>query len=157
MQSDNQSWICCGRVESQEIQHKEAKAEGEWDGPLTCIRKQSCVVSISPVSGQDSSALDVSGEGHCEESTTHIHKKQWLILSSRTGEHGPDYSHCNWVPQGMERKLGGSLILTFCPRFNWNLIRYLPTEHHISNNSALCTLWHIKTSKESTQVYMVQG
>lgn len=40
----------------------EAKTEGERDGPLTCISKQSGMVSISQVSGQDSSALDVSGE-----------------------------------------------------------------------------------------------
>lgn len=62
MQSDNQSWICCGRVESQKIQHKETKTEGGRDGPLTCVSKQSCMVSICPVSGQDNSALDVSGK-----------------------------------------------------------------------------------------------
>lgn len=62
MQSDNQSWICCGRVESQKIQHKETKTEGDRDGPLTCVGKQRCMVSICPVSGQENSALDVSGE-----------------------------------------------------------------------------------------------
>lgn len=159
MQSDNQSWICCGRVESQEIQHKEAKTEGERDELMICITKQRVHGADQPSQWAEQQC-DLMSVALRKQNTHLKKKKQWFILIWQTGEHGQNYSHCNWLPQGMERKVEGSLVLTSCSRFNWILICYLPTEHqipNIRNNGALCRPWHIKTAEHSTHVYTGQG